>query len=86
MFKVDELFNAESTDIKELKPGDKYYSAIVIFEADSNEIRVWQGSPKAKVVDEFTKNGVDYVIVMFDAPGNPPSNNTRYLYRAPQRK
>ena len=87
MFNVKNILSAESTDIKELKPGAKSLEellsrTVAVVEPGTENLKTWDGAKYGKIVDRFTSNYINYVIVMFDHPGNPPSNQTRYLYLA----
>lgn len=73
----DDLFAGQGIDIKYEDTNDTW---VVM---DGQNVRVWDGAKYGKIVDRFNKNEVNYVIVMFDAPGNPPSNSKRYVYLAP---
>ena len=49
---------------------------------DGHGLRVWDQAPNGSVESRFTVKGITFVIVQFDAPGNPPSNQIHYLYLA----
>lgn len=67
-----------------MKPGTTLNDLIAVEEPDGS-LKVWDGAKYGSVVDKFSKNFVDYVIVMFNHPNNPPSNQVRYLYLAPEK-
>lgn len=70
----------QATDIKNSVLLDIFGELVL---DEYQEIKVWDFAKYGKVIDSFSKNYVDYVIVMFDHPGNPPSNSIQYIYRAP---
>jgi len=45
-------------------------------------LRAWDNAPHGRVIRRYSEYGVEYVVVVFDHPGAPPSNNTEYLYLA----
>lgn len=79
---VADLIAAQSTDIKnEVSLEDR---GLIAWATYGREIKVWDNAPYGQIIDRFTKNYIDYVIVMFDHPHNPPSNNIEYIYLAPE--
>lgn len=52
--------------------------------SDGQSLKVWDNAKYGRIVDRFEEGGTKYVHVMFDHPDNPPSNNTVYLYLAPE--
>lgn len=50
---------------------------------EDNKHRAWDGAKYGRIVDRFTEDGIRYVVVNFDAPGDPPSNYIDYIYLAP---
>lgn len=81
MFRINDLLAGQSTDIRGSE--DDIVPALT---SDGKTLKTWDSSAYkyGRVVDKFTKNYVDYVIVMFNHPDDPPSNYVRYLYLAPE--
>lgn len=69
MFSVDDLFQNGNT--------------IAVTGSDGRGLKVYDRPKNSRIVERFEENGVKYVVVKFDNPGNPPSNNYEYLYLAP---
>ncbi len=58
-------------------------AVVPVYGPGGRELKVYDSPKYARIVERFQEDGVRYVIVMFNHPSNPPSNDTRYLYLAP---
>jgi len=74
-FNVDDIISGQSTDIKDEAAAR---GAKIMY--NGREIKVWDHAKYGKIIDRFSKNYINYVIVMFNHPDNPPSNSTQYIY------
>lgn len=72
VFSVDGLFNDPDYQTGDFTPA---YD-------DGFALKIYNNEPNSYIILEFTEDGEDYVVVKFNAPGNPPSNDIEYLYLA----
>jgi hypothetical protein len=83
-YSVDKLFDTNKFDIKD----ENYRPKVGVFNNPNDPrsgYKVWNNAKYGQVIDSFSQDAVQYVIVKFNAPGNPPppSNDIEYIYLAP---